>query len=85
MFGTSLIVFREVLEAALIVGIVAAATRDIPGRGRFIWGGLALGIVGSCVVAAMAEGISALAQGVGDILGMLILPRAFLPWRAIGC
>jgi len=29
MFGTALIVFREVLEAALIIGIVSAATRGI--------------------------------------------------------
>jgi len=35
MFATAVIVFREVLEAALIVGIVAAATRTIPGRKRW--------------------------------------------------
>ena len=35
MFATAIIVFREILEAALIVGIVAAATRTIPARTRW--------------------------------------------------
>src|SRR2546430_2285075 len=34
MFATALIVFRETLEAALFVGIVAAATRQLAGRGQ---------------------------------------------------
>ena len=32
MFAASLIVFRETLEAALFVGIIAAATRQLPRR-----------------------------------------------------
>ncbi|MEO7742508.1 MAG: hypothetical protein ABIR98_06215 [Usitatibacter sp.] len=46
MLGTALIVFREVLEAALIVGIIAAATRGIPGRWRWIVAGIAAGLAG---------------------------------------
>ena len=86
MFGTALIVFREVLEAALIVGIVGAATRGIAGRGRFMLGGLALGIVGSLVVAAGADGISRLAEGMGQelfnatILGIAVV---MLAWHNI--
>ncbi len=34
MLGALIIVFREVIEAGLIVGIVMAATRGVPGRGR---------------------------------------------------
>jgi high-affinity iron transporter len=86
MFGTALIIFRETLEAALIIGIVAAATRDIPGRSRFIWAGVSLGIVGSIIVAAMAEGISGLAQGMGQeifnasVLGIAVV---MLAWHNI--
>src|SRR5205085_3559282 len=86
MFGTALIVFREVLEAALIVGIVGAATRGIAGRSRFILGGLALGIVGSLVVAGGAEAISKLAEGMGQelfnasILGIAVV---MLAWHNI--
>jgi len=86
MFGTALIVFREVLEAALIVGIVGAATRGIAGRGRFIAGGLALGVIGSLVVAGGAEAISKLAEGMGQelfnasILGIAVV---MLAWHNI--
>jgi len=36
MLATLLIIFREVIEAGLIVGIVMAATRGVPARGRWI-------------------------------------------------
>jgi len=86
MIATALIVFREVLEAALIVGIVSAATRGIPGRGRWIAGGLAAGILGSILVAAGAGLISRLAEGMGQelfnaaILGLAVL---MLAWHNI--
>ncbi len=86
MFGTALIVFREVLEAALIVGIVAAATRGIPGRGRWIVGGIAAGVLGSLAVAAGAGALSQLAEGMGQelfnatILGVAV---AMLAWHNI--
>ena len=86
MFGTALVVFREVLEAALIVGIVAAATRGIAGRGRWIASGITAGIVGSLLVAASAEAISTLAEGMGQelfnasILGVAV---AMLAWHNI--
>ena len=86
MFGTALIVFREVLEAALIVGIVAAATQGIPGRNRWIGAGLVAGIVGSIVVAFAAEGIATLAEGMGQelfnasILGIAVV---MLAWHNI--
>ena len=34
MLASALIVFREVLEAGLIVGVVLAATKGLPGRMR---------------------------------------------------
>src|SRR5207253_266517 len=86
MFGTALIVFREVLEAALIIGIVAAATRGIPGRNRWIGAGLAAGLIGSLFVAFGAERISHLAEGMGQelfnatILGIAVV---MLAWHNI--
>ena len=41
MLATLLIVFREVIEAGLIVGIVLAATSGVPRRGRWVAGGVA--------------------------------------------
>jgi high-affinity iron transporter len=86
MFGTALIVFREVLEAALIVGIVSAATRGIALRERWIGAGIALGILGSLVVAGGAEALSKLAEGMGQelfnasILGVAVI---MLAWHNI--
>src|SRR5438270_6592398 len=86
MIATALIVFREVLEAALIVGIVAAATRGIEGRARWIVGGLLLGLAGSVVVAGGAEMISRLAEGMGQEIfnaAILLLAVAMLAWHNI--
>src|SRR5258705_1336433 len=86
MFGTALIVFREVLEAALIVGIVGAATRGLQGRSRWIAGGLAVGVLGALVVAAGAGALSSLAEGMGQelfnasILGVAVV---MLGWHNI--
>ncbi len=86
MFGTAVIVFREVLEAAIIIGIVAAATRDVPGRTRWLVAGLLAGLVGSGIVAASTDAIAAFASGVGQelfnaiVLGVAVL---MLAWHNI--
>jgi high-affinity iron transporter len=68
MLGALIIVFREVLEAGLIVGIVLAATQGVAGRGRWIWLGIAAGVAGAAVVAAFAGVISDAFQGSGQEL-----------------
>ena len=40
MFAIALIVFRESLEAALLLGIVAAATQALAGRWRWLGAGV---------------------------------------------
>ena len=47
MLAALIIVFREVLEAGLIVGVVLAASRGVPHRGSAIALGVLAGIVGS--------------------------------------
>ena len=86
MFGTALIVFREVLEAALIVGIVSAATRGIAGRARWIGAGIGAGLLGSILVAVGAGLISQLAEGMGQELfnaSILGIAVAMLAWHNI--
>jgi high-affinity iron transporter len=86
MFSTAIIVFREVLEAAIIIGIIAAATREVPGRNTWIGAGLLLGLLGSALVAASASTISNLANGVGqELFNALILGAAvlMLAWHSI--
>lgn len=86
MFAASLIVFREVLEAALIIGILAAATNGIPSRNRWLWAGLAAGLAGSIVVAGAADTIASLASGFGQELfnaAILALAVLMLAWHSI--
>ncbi len=86
MFATALIVFRETLEAALFVGIVAAATRGLAGRAGWLAGGVAAGLLGALALAAGADRISALAGGVGQDLvnvGILGVALAMLAWHCI--
>ena len=79
MFATTLIVFREVLEASLIIGIVMAACRGIPRRGVMAVGGTAAGLTGAVVVAAAAGKIADSVSGMGpEILNASILGAAVL-------
>jgi high-affinity iron transporter len=66
MFGSLILVFREVLEAALIVSIVAAATRGVAHRSRWIAGGIALGVVGASILAIFTGAISESLSGMGQ-------------------
>ena len=66
MLGIALLVFREVLEAALIVTVVAAATRGVPRRSLFVGGGIALGVVGAIIVAVSMGFIEGSLGGVGQ-------------------
>ena len=65
MLASLVIVFREVIEAGLIVGIVLAATRGVPRRGLWVAGGVIGGTLGACVVAAFAGELGALFNGSG--------------------
>jgi len=51
---TLIIVFREVFEAGLIIGIVMAVTTGVAGRGLWVVGGVAAGALGACIVALFA-------------------------------
>jgi high-affinity iron transporter len=86
MLAAAIVVFREVLEAALIIGIVAAATRGVEGRERWVLGGIALGATGAVIVALFAERISQMAAGLGqEIFNAAVLFAAvlMLGWHAI--
>jgi hypothetical protein len=50
MIAAAIIVFREILEAGLIAGIVLAVTRGISTSGRWVAGGVGAGVLGSCIV-----------------------------------
>ncbi len=84
MLGAFIIVFREVLEAGLIVGIVLAATRGVPGRGRWINIGIGAGVAGAAVVAAFAGAIAQTFEGSGQELfnaSVLAVAVVMLMWH----
>ncbi len=86
MLASLLLVFREVLEAALIISIVAAATRGVIGRGKYLLGGIALGILGAFMIALFAERISESLQGMGQEwfnAGVLLAAVVMIGWHVI--
>lgn len=86
MSATLLIVFREMLEAGLIVGIVLAATQGVPRRGLWIAYGIAGGVAGACVVAVFAGAIAGLFEGSGQELfnaAVLTLAVGMLTWHNV--
>jgi high-affinity iron transporter len=84
MLASLIIVFREVIEAGLIVGIVLAATRSVPRRGLWVAAGVLGGVLGACVVAAFASELGALFSGSGQELfnaAILLTAVAMLTWH----
>lgn len=79
MLGALIIVFREVIEAGLIIGIVLAATRRMPGSRTWIFGGVAAGVLGSCLVAASTNVIAQAFDGFGqELFNAAILATAVI-------
>jgi high-affinity iron transporter len=81
-----IIVFREVFEAGLIVGIVMAATRGISHRGVWIAGGVGAGVLGSCLVALFANALSQAFAGSGQELfnaAVLLVAVVMLTWHNV--
>ncbi|MBE0627397.1 MAG: FTR1 family protein [Burkholderiales bacterium] len=86
MLATAIIVFREVLEAALVVSIVLAATRGVLRRGLWVSAGALAGLLGAAVVAWFAEAIAAAASGVGQEIfnaAVLFVAVIMLGWHNV--
>lgn len=79
MLSTAIIIFREILEISLIVGVLLAAARGVRFRLRLIWGGVAIGCMGAVAVAYFAGTISNAARGMGqEIFNAFVLMFAAL-------
>ena len=83
MISTALIIFRETIEIAMILGVVLAATRNLPNRFPWIIGGFASGVCGAGLVALFTQTISNAVSGIGqELFNAAILAVAAL---MIGC
>jgi high-affinity iron transporter len=86
VLASLLIVFREVFEAGLIVGIVMAVTAGVRGRTFWVLGGVVVGVLGACLVALFTGGLSELFGGNGQevfnasILGFAVI---MLTWHNV--
>jgi high-affinity iron transporter len=86
MLAAALIVFREVLEAGLIVGVILAATEGVARRARWITAGVLAGLLGAALVALFAQRLSEAFQGSGQAVfnaAILIGAVLMLSWHIL--
>ena len=86
MIGALIIVFREVIEAGLIVGIVLAVTQGVTGRVGYIAGGMVAGLAGAGLVAVFAGTLASLLEGSGQEVfnaSILIVAALMLTWHNV--
>jgi high-affinity iron transporter len=86
MLATAVIVFREVLEAALVIAVVLGASRGIAKRNWWVLAGIILGALGAGCVAAFAGAIAETFAGSGQAIldaVILLLAVLMLAWHNI--
>jgi high-affinity iron transporter len=86
MLKIAIIVFREMLEIALVISILVAATQGIKGRKRWIFAGIGLGILGAGLLAIFTDNISDSFQGSGQEIfnaSILFASSAMISWTVI--
>jgi high-affinity iron transporter len=86
LLGALIIVFREVIEAGLIVGIVMAVTKGMAGTRLVVALGVLAGLIGAGLVAAFAGALAEAFSGVGQEVfnaSILIVAVLMLTWHNI--
>jgi high-affinity iron transporter len=86
MLASLLVVFREVLEAGLIIGIVLAATQGVPYRGIWVAAGIASGTIAAALLASCAASITDALDGNGQEVfnaAVLLIASAMLCWHQL--
>jgi high-affinity iron transporter len=86
VLASLIIVFREVFEAGLIVGIVLAATEGIAGRAAWLAGGIGAGVLGAALLALFAGALENAFAGDGQELfnaAILIVAVVMLGWHQL--
>lgn len=86
MLAAAVIVFREVLEAALIIGIVLAATSGVANSRRWILAGIGAGLAGAGLLAASADAVSSALAGMGQEMfnaAVLLIAVTMLAWHNV--
>jgi len=80
------IVFREMLEMALVLGVLLAATKGVPGSRRWIGMGGLVGAGGAILFAVFMDEVENSFTGNGEFLlnaGLLMLASILIAWTVI--
>jgi len=83
MIAALVIIFREMLEMTLVLGILLAATRGIVGSRRWIGFGAIGGLIGALFVAIFMEEMEAAFNGAGEFMFnaiVLLLASGLIAW-----
>ncbi|MDQ6960505.1 MAG: FTR1 family protein [Mariprofundaceae bacterium] len=86
MISALIIVFREMLEMALVLGVLLAATEGMPGTRRWIGMGSLAGAGGAVLIAVFMDELESAATGDGEFLfnaGVLMLASILIAWTVI--
>ncbi len=86
MISALVIVFREMLEMALVLGVLLAATRGMPGTRRWIGMGSLAGAGGATLFAVFMSDVENSFTGNGEFLlnaGLLMLASILIAWTVI--
>ena len=86
MLSVAIIVFREILEIALVFTVLLVSTRGLEYGTKMAWTGVLFGTIGACLVAYFAAAISTFAQGMGQELFnavVLLLAAVLITWHIV--
>lgn len=86
MYQTFIILFREILEISIILGVVIAATKNIKNRNIHILLGIIAGGLGSSIIALFTNKISNSFGGTGQEMInaiILLIASGFISWTII--
>jgi high-affinity iron transporter len=86
MLQIAIVVFREILEIALILGILVSATKEIPNRSKWISSGLFFGLLTAALLAFFTDKISESLDGVGQEFFnglILITASSMIAWTVL--
>lgn len=86
MWGSTIVVFREVFEIAIILCVVLAATKGTPNRSKWINLGILGGCIGAALLGAATQTLSVLAGPANQLYfnaGILFTAVAMIGWTVI--
>lgn len=86
MFKIALVVFRECLEIALLLGVILAVTKQLEKSRIYIIAGVMLGTVSAALFAFFTRSITVAFSGLGDEIfnsGIILLTVTLIGWTIV--